>query len=615
MDKKIQENLYGPINDDNLQKFDPNDVETKLSILSIEGGPENESSLDLERKVVEESPKGRFQRLEEELGAGSQKKVFLAYDTETGREVAWNSVIMDIKDEESIKKIKEEIQILKPLKHPNIISFIYCFYNDAKSEIVFITELFSGGSLSHYLMEFKFPRLRVVKLWCQEILKGLQYLHESKPPIIHRDIKCENIFVNRNTGEVKIGDLGLSIILKEDEYARQFCGTIEYCPPEVYNGKYGVKADIYSFGMSMIEMITGEKPYSECKGQILAVCDKVKNKIMPNCYKKIKNQRAIEFINKCLQPENERPSARELLQDPFLNDLDSEENNFPAINKPESKKRNSNNSINFKDKIKNDNFLEDLSSGEIKSIISYNIQNNKEDINSCKNDNSNISNVNDNISYNCDICNNKKNNNESKENNQNCIQTLIKNLNINQNEDKEKANINNNDIYNNNDLNNNKDNNLNQNDSNKNTEISFIIDKEEKSDPEICKIILIKKNGEKTTKFKFNYIFSIDTIQGVVNELAKVITFNNDEIMQCEAKLNLFIREQKQKLKEKQDIDEQINLINNCYELFTKEYNDNLKQIQDLTHLYQEIKKNSIDYTKEEIEDIDNKMKIILQLK
>ena len=98
MDKAIQENLYGPVNEDDLQKIDLNPIKKKISILSIEGGPENESSLDLERKVVEESPKGRFQRLEEELGAGSQKKVFLAYDTETGREVAWNSVIMDIKD-------------------------------------------------------------------------------------------------------------------------------------------------------------------------------------------------------------------------------------------------------------------------------------------------------------------------------------------------------------------------------------------------------------------------------------------------------------------------------------------------------------------------------------
>ena len=104
MENKLQEALYGSEKEDNLRGSIQ--FENKLSLLSIEGGVENESSMDLERKVVEQSPKGRFQRFEEELGAGSQKKVFLAYDTETGREVAWNSVIMDIKDENSIKKNK-----------------------------------------------------------------------------------------------------------------------------------------------------------------------------------------------------------------------------------------------------------------------------------------------------------------------------------------------------------------------------------------------------------------------------------------------------------------------------------------------------------------------------
>ena len=594
-------------NDNYSQKISKNILESRTSLLSIDGGLENESSLDLERKVVEESPKGRFQRFEEELGSGSQKKVFLAYDTDTGREVAWNSVIVNITDDDSIKKIKAEIEILKPLKHPNIISFIFCFYNDAKNEIVFITELFSGGSLSKYLLEFKYPRLRLVKLWCQEILKGLKYLHEYKPPIIHRDIKCDNIFINKNTGEVKIGDLGLSIILKDTEYAEQFCGTIEYCSPEVYQKKYGVKSDIYSFGMSMIEMITGEKPYSECKGQILVVCNKVKNKILPNCLNKIKNEKVIEFIKKCLKPEEERPSADELLNDKFLNDLDSEENNYPAINNPEIQKRYSNRSlITFKDikSKQNDDLLTDLSSGDIKSTITYNNQ---------INENLNKTEDNQNNSHENEYINNKDNNNEK---NNHFIQLLKKNLNIEKNINKtnnDKEDIRKED-------NNEKDKNeidISKNDIIKDneTEISFIIDENEKSDMEICKIVLVKKNGDKTSKFKFNYIFTVDTIQSVVNELTKVVNLTNNEIKQCENKLKIFIREIKNKIKEKQDVDEQINIINNCYELFIKEYNDNLKQIQELKQLYQEIKENSIDYTKEEIQDIDNKMKILTQLK
>ena len=545
-------------------------LQTKMSLLSLDNGQNNEDELsDLERKVVEESPKGRFQRFEEELGSGSQKRVYLAYDTDTGCEVAWNSVLIDIKDSESIQKIKMEIEILKPLKHPNIINFIYCFYNEEKNEIVFITELFSGGSLAQHLLEFKHPRLRVVKLWCQEILKGLKYLHEHVPPIMHRDIKCENIFINKNTGEVKIGDLGLGIILKDTEYANQFCGTIEYCAPEVYQKKYGVKCDIYSFGISMIEMITGEKPYKECKGQILSVCDKVNNKILPESFNKINNERVKEFILKCLKPENERPSAAELLEDEFLNDVDSEENNHPAIDldKQYSAKSSGLFILEKNSKINENILSDDFKKKKKKSNFTYNMQMNDNKINKVDS----FPNIN------------------SNENNLNNIEILKKNLNSNQTKNE--------------------------------TEIYFILDQEPNTNQKIAnnndiyRLTLVKKKGENISKFNFNYMLNSDTIQSVINELAKSINLNNDEIKQCEKKLKLFVSELIAKEKEKNEIEQQINLINNCYEIFIKDYNDNLKQIQELNQLYQEIKQNEKDYSPDEILDIDNKMKILAQLK
>ena len=547
-------------------------IQPKTSLFSLDNGQNNEDELsDLERKVVEESPKGRFQRFEEELGSGSQKRVFLAYDTDTGCEVAWNSVLVDIKDSESIQKIKMEIEILKPLKHPNIISFIYCFFNEDKNEIVFITELFSGGSLSQHLNEFKHPRLRVVKLWCQEILKGLKYLHEHVPPIMHRDIKCENIFINKNTGEVKIGDLGLGIILKDTEYASQFCGTIEYCAPEVYQKKYGVKCDIYSFGISMIEMITGEKPYKECKGQILSVCEKVNNKILPESFNKINNEKVKEFILKCLKPENERPSAAELLEDEFLNDVDSEENNHPAIDldKQYSAKSSGLLILEKNNKIKDNILLDDFTLEEKNSNFTYNMQ------------------MNDNKINQVDSFPNFNNN----ENNLNNIELLKKNLNSDQTQKEIE------------------------------TEIYFILNQEPNTNQKIAnnsdiyRLVLVKKKGENISKFNFNYMLNSDTIQSVINELAKSINLNNDEIKQCEKKLKLFVSELIAKEKEKNEIEQQINLINNCYEIFIKDYNDNLKQIQELNQLYQEIKQNEKDYSPDEILDIDNKMKILAQLK
>ena len=177
------------------------------------------------------------------------------------------------------------------------------------------------------------PRMNVLQSWCRQILKGLQYLHTRKDPIIHRDIKCDNIFISGATGEVKIGDLGLAVVDKMATSAigntslpylphvprgtpsiaslahkchklgclmapnvtecggggpfppppfppcgkscpchysprhhafLSAAGTPEFMAPEMYDKAYGKEVDIYAFGMAVLEMCTGEYPYSEC---------------------------------------------------------------------------------------------------------------------------------------------------------------------------------------------------------------------------------------------------------------------------------------------------------------------------------------------------------------
>lgn len=70
-----------------------------------------------------------------------------------------------------------------------------------------------------YRQRHKRVNIRAVKHWCRQILRGLLYLHSHDPPVIHRDLKCDNIFVNGNQGEVKIGDLGLAAILRKSHAA------------------------------------------------------------------------------------------------------------------------------------------------------------------------------------------------------------------------------------------------------------------------------------------------------------------------------------------------------------------------------------------------------------
>ncbi|MCI01620.1 putative serine/threonine-protein kinase WNK3-like, partial [Trifolium medium] len=106
--------------------------------------------------------------------------------------------------------------------------------------------------------------LRALKKWSRQILEGLSYLHSHNPPVIHRDLKCDNIFVNGNQGEVKIGDLGLAAILQQANSAHSVIGTPEFMAPELYEEEYNELVDIYAFGMCLLELVTVEYPYVEC---------------------------------------------------------------------------------------------------------------------------------------------------------------------------------------------------------------------------------------------------------------------------------------------------------------------------------------------------------------
>ncbi|GAA6083049.1 serine/threonine-protein kinase WNK1 isoform X1, partial [Tachysurus ichikawai] len=115
-----------------------------------------------------------------------------------------------------------------------------------------------------YLKRFKVMKIKVLRSWCRQILKGLHFLHTRTPPIIHRDLKCDNIFITGPTGSVKIGDLGLAT-LKRSSFAKSVIGTPEFMAPEMYEEKYDESVDVYAFGMCMLEMATSEYPYSECQ--------------------------------------------------------------------------------------------------------------------------------------------------------------------------------------------------------------------------------------------------------------------------------------------------------------------------------------------------------------
>nr|KAJ3415884.1 Serine/threonine-protein kinase wnk3 [Polyrhizophydium stewartii] len=176
----------------------------------------------------------------------------------------------------------------------------------------------TSGTLKSYIRKTKGPvRVKVLRNWAKQILSGLHYLHTRDPPIIHRDLKSENIFINGNNGQAKIGDLGLAAV-KRREHLSSVLGTPEFMAPELYDEKYDERVDIYAFGMVLIEIATKEYPYAECTNQA-QIYKKVSTGVKPAALYKITDEETRKFIELCIESNPEkRPMAAELLKHPFI---------------------------------------------------------------------------------------------------------------------------------------------------------------------------------------------------------------------------------------------------------------------------------------------------------
>uniref|UniRef100_A0A7S1XZR3 non-specific serine/threonine protein kinase n=1 Tax=Phaeomonas parva TaxID=124430 RepID=A0A7S1XZR3_9STRA len=274
----------------------------------------------------ETSPTGRFLRYHKRLGRGAYKTVYKAYDTEEGVEVAWNVTYLEDFNESERRRIYQEIALLKECQHQHIITYVDSWLDEAEGTCVFITELMPGGSLRDFVK--KIPggvRYNAVKRWCRQILSAIQSLHQHDPPIIHRDLKLDNFMYDGATGSVRLGDFGLSTPLSSQNTLSSV-GTPIYMAPEMWgDGPYSEKVDIYAFGMSVLEMISGITPFYG-----LSFCHiytkVVRQREPPKSIRRIENAHARDFIYRCINyfPE-ERPTATELLQDEFFNEDADEE--------------------------------------------------------------------------------------------------------------------------------------------------------------------------------------------------------------------------------------------------------------------------------------------------
>ena len=202
--------------------------------------------------------------LKEKLGEGAFGSVRLGINKQTGEKVAIKILEKSkLSQYENKIKLAREIEILKKLKHPNIIQLYSVI--ETERQFLLIMEYIKGKELYQYILLKKKISEEEACLYFQQIISGIEYLHKIK--ITHRDIKAENILIEQNTNTIKIIDFGLSNTYddKEEGMLSTACGSPSYAAPEMLEGKLykGGKVDIWSAGVVLFAMICGYLPFDD----------------------------------------------------------------------------------------------------------------------------------------------------------------------------------------------------------------------------------------------------------------------------------------------------------------------------------------------------------------
>ncbi|NXT31845.1 M3K19 kinase, partial [Pelecanoides urinatrix] len=260
----------------------------------------------------------------EVLGKGAYGTVYCGL-TSQGQLIAVKQVVLDTSDqlttEKEYQKFHEEVDLLKTLKHINIVTYLGTCLEDNILSI--FMEFVPGGSISSIINRFgPLPEIVLCK-YTKQILQGVAYLHDNC--VVHRDIKGNNVMLMPN-GIVKLIDFGcarrlawVSLSGTHSEMLKSVHGTPYWMAPEVINESgYGRKSDIWSVGCTVFEMATGKPPLASMDRIAAMFYIGAHRGLMPSLPDRFSGT-AVDFVHACLtRDQHERPSALQLLDHPFV---------------------------------------------------------------------------------------------------------------------------------------------------------------------------------------------------------------------------------------------------------------------------------------------------------
>ena len=236
------------------------------------------------------------------IGSGSFSKVYKAIESETNETFAIKIINTSKLSPPLIKRLSNEIEILKSMNHPNIISLHN--YSITDKHIYMVMDYCNDGTIRDKIGKLKSEN--DIKYYVKQIVDGMLYLETMN--ILHRDIKPENILISNNI--VKIIDFGFSSDIKNDDMYSTICGTPMYMSPELLRcDKYDKKSDIWSLGVITYELFHHTNPFGKPKNMLELQNIIKKNNII---YKSTISKSLLHFISTILQ---ENTSLRPTLLD------------------------------------------------------------------------------------------------------------------------------------------------------------------------------------------------------------------------------------------------------------------------------------------------------------
>ncbi|RNA12149.1 serine threonine- kinase MARK2-like isoform X1 [Brachionus plicatilis] len=266
------------------------------------------------------------------LGEGSFAKVKEGLHTLTGQKVAIKVIDKKKAKEDAYvsKNMRREGKLLQMIIHPNIIQLYELM--ETENSYYLVTELCEGGDLMDYICARKYLSEACTRKFIRQIISAVDYLHRIG--ILHRDLKIENLLLDKNLN-IKLIDFGLSNYTKSELCITQ-CGSPAYAAPELLaHKKYGSKVDVWSIGVNMYAMLTGNLPFTVEPFNIKSLYNKMmKNEMNP--IPEHLSKSGEDLLKKLLNPDPiKRISLKEAMEHPWLNEgYANLLKPFPYPNKP-----------------------------------------------------------------------------------------------------------------------------------------------------------------------------------------------------------------------------------------------------------------------------------------